>query len=194
MTMHTTPGNMQKEILWQQEETKFLQVRDRLGKGIDAGILETVIVLNLLGIYTTQSCEGHIDWGKGGPWIIIEEENMEELDLQVRNIFTQVHQEDRHELYDEAHKLRLLAKAKHTQNGKKLIEYLAQFYRGREVPYDRHLIIQEVDWMGKNLVQCQGTDLYETAPRELRQQKLTEYQQEMHAFTNFLKERFFSLE
>ena len=46
--------------------------RDRLGMAIDAGIRETVAVLNLLGLPTTQSCEGHVnDHGHGlpAPWV-----------------------------------------------------------------------------------------------------------------------------
>ena len=44
----------------------------RLGMPIDAGIRETVAVLNLLGLPTTQSCEGHVnDRGHGlpAPWV-----------------------------------------------------------------------------------------------------------------------------
>ena len=36
---------------------------DRLGMPVDAGILETVVVLNLLGFRPLQLCEGHLYYG-----------------------------------------------------------------------------------------------------------------------------------
>jgi len=44
-------------------------VADRLGKGLDAGVLETVAGLHRRGIATTASCEGHLDRGLPYPWI-----------------------------------------------------------------------------------------------------------------------------
>ena len=48
------------------------RVTDRLGKRVDPGIRETVIVLNLLGLSTRQSCEGHVSLaghGHAAPWV-----------------------------------------------------------------------------------------------------------------------------
>ncbi len=48
---------------------------DKLGTPIDPGIFETVVALNLLGLHTLQSCEGHLDHGCPYPWVtIIDEE------------------------------------------------------------------------------------------------------------------------
>ena len=44
---------------------------DTIGTPVDQGILETVIVLNLLGLHTFQSCEGHLDHGHPYPWVTI---------------------------------------------------------------------------------------------------------------------------
>ncbi|ACL60563.1 hypothetical protein [Methylobacterium nodulans] len=47
-------------------------VRDRLGRPVDAGIRDTVVALNLLGLPTLQSCEGHVNaagHGLAAPWI-----------------------------------------------------------------------------------------------------------------------------
>lgn len=43
---------------------------DRLGTPVDPGIFETVVALNLLGLPTFQSCEGHLDHGSAYPWVI----------------------------------------------------------------------------------------------------------------------------
>ncbi len=48
---------------------------DKLGMLIDPGIFEMVVILNLLGLHTFQSCEGHLDHGCPYPWVtIIDEE------------------------------------------------------------------------------------------------------------------------
>jgi hypothetical protein len=57
---------------WNEALHHFAYVTDRLGKTIDTGILETVVVFNLLGITTLQSCEGHTYRGVPYPWICIE--------------------------------------------------------------------------------------------------------------------------
>lgn len=59
---------------WQDMAKQFSRVTDRLGKRIDKGIFETVVALNVLGIQTVGSCEGHIDWGMPHPWVDIAAE------------------------------------------------------------------------------------------------------------------------
>lgn len=56
-------------MTWNEALTYFSRVTDKLGKEIDPGILETVAALNVLGIATVQSCEGHVGWGVPYPWI-----------------------------------------------------------------------------------------------------------------------------
>lgn len=57
---------------WKDASAKFVLVTDKLGKRIDNGIFETVVALNVLGVCTRQSCEGHLEWGVPFPWIDIE--------------------------------------------------------------------------------------------------------------------------
>ncbi len=44
-----------KEQHWQEMCTCVAHMKDKLGKEVDAGIIETVVVLNLLGMPTTMS-------------------------------------------------------------------------------------------------------------------------------------------
>jgi hypothetical protein len=44
---------------------------DKLGTPLDPGIVETVVALNLLGLQTFQSCEGHLDHGCPYPWVTV---------------------------------------------------------------------------------------------------------------------------
>jgi len=46
--------------------------RDGLGKGIDEGIKNTVVYLNVLDFPTSQSCQGHVDSGVPSPWVAVE--------------------------------------------------------------------------------------------------------------------------
>lgn len=59
---------------WYETVERFSRVTDKLGKKIDTGILETVTALNMLGVCTKQSCEGHLEWGLPYPWIDIQPE------------------------------------------------------------------------------------------------------------------------
>jgi len=59
----------EKEQAWQLKEREIEAVTDRLGFPIEPGIKDVVVGLNLLGLNTTQSCEGHPDRGMGAPWV-----------------------------------------------------------------------------------------------------------------------------
>lgn len=56
---------------WEETAERFRKITDTLGKSIDDGIFETVVALNVLGITTRQSCQGHLEWGLPYPWIDI---------------------------------------------------------------------------------------------------------------------------
>lgn len=64
----TTTGSAKQEH-WNAMEKEVATWVDACGLGIDPGIKKIVIVLNLLGFKTEQSCEGHIDWGRPYPWV-----------------------------------------------------------------------------------------------------------------------------
>ena len=56
---------------WQEACAAVEQFTDSLGAEVDPGIFETVVLLNLLGFRTFQSCEGHLDHGTCYPWVTI---------------------------------------------------------------------------------------------------------------------------
>jgi hypothetical protein len=58
-------------MTWDETAEKFRKVTDRLGMPIDDGIFDTVVALNILGVTTRMSCEGHLDHGLSYPWIDI---------------------------------------------------------------------------------------------------------------------------
>jgi hypothetical protein len=59
---------------WEEMAKQYRRVVDKLGKKIDEGIFDTVVALNILGVVTRASCEGHLDWGVPHPWVDIEAE------------------------------------------------------------------------------------------------------------------------
>jgi hypothetical protein len=195
-----------KQQRWQKLTTEFRQMTDRLGKGIDDGILETVVALNALDINTWQSCEGHIDWGIDAPYVDIEAKGTEAAEQRVSEAFDkadEVHRKIMHspqdvhvnvdevdELYKEAHRLRKEADKPHLEERRKVMVVLEEFYKERQVPYDRRLHIQAIG--ARSRIESQGAGLPQILEPEVRQQKLREYQEEMGAFTKFLKEKFFS--
>jgi len=69
------PDTRTPEQRYQEMSERVSTFTDKLGMPIDPGIFETVVVLNLLGLHTFQSCEGHLDHGCPYPWVtLIDEE------------------------------------------------------------------------------------------------------------------------
>jgi hypothetical protein len=57
---------------FEEAESEVRQWGDTLGNGLDSLIVPVVAGLNLFGIRTIQSCEGHLDHGFAYPWIMFE--------------------------------------------------------------------------------------------------------------------------
>lgn len=68
---HNTQGPEQS---YQEMRERVSTFTDKLGMPIDVGIFETVVMLNILGLQTFQSCEGHLDHGCPYPWLTILDE------------------------------------------------------------------------------------------------------------------------
>lgn len=62
------------EHRYQEMHARVATFTDKLGTPIDPGIFETVVALNLLGLHTLQSCEGHFDHGCPYPWVTISDD------------------------------------------------------------------------------------------------------------------------
>lgn len=54
---------------WERVKNEIEATADMLGHGVDDGIRETVIALNVSGLPTSSSCEGHIGRGFLLPWV-----------------------------------------------------------------------------------------------------------------------------
>lgn len=189
----------QKQQQWQETVKQFSRTIDKLGRPVDVGILEAVAALNLLGIRTTASCEGHLDHGTYAPWVDIgAEEEPNERDKE-RAAFEEARrqserntlsEEDIRRLFTEARELQHQNARKHIELQRKAVAYLTAFYEERHVPYDQQLIIQGSYFRAR--IESQGATIQQILSPEERAERLSIYQQEMQAFTQFLKERWFA--
>ena len=65
------PDRIAKEARLEKMWADLEEVADAEGHGVDAGIKETVAVVNALGFPTAQSCEGHVRTDRPYPWVRI---------------------------------------------------------------------------------------------------------------------------
>jgi hypothetical protein len=66
-------NNIEKQAKWDEAVSKVEKITDKLGKKIDSGIKETVVVFLVNDFNTDGSCEGHLDHGRPYPWIDISQ-------------------------------------------------------------------------------------------------------------------------
>jgi hypothetical protein len=188
----------QKEQRWQEMAARVDKLTDRLGNPVDEGIKETVIILNLLGFPTTMSCEGHAERAVGGPWVDMRPEGLEALraqwDQAERACQTAREekrpQEEMDRLYQALREARKEMETPVFQLAGRLMAYLIEFYQERMVPHDRRLILH--NFLAAFRLQSHGVFLQEIADVAQREAKLLEYQEEMRAFTTFLKAHYFT--
>jgi hypothetical protein len=186
-----------QEIQWEQKRAEVEKITDDLGRGIDEGIKETIIALNVNGIPTSQSCEGHFegesDHGYPMPWVMVEApnrpewryENEEEILKQVAEKYGITTEETRRARNEEAWKeyLRLAGGQKETTEYKiwdeentrlfaKVEALLKEFYTERNVPDEIRIIIDKgAGWLD---VHGGGKFYIPNAEKERLQTELTE--------------------
>ena len=194
MHADTQTAAADKHALWEQKLREMDVLRDTVGTGIDPGIRETVAVLQLLGVHTRQSCEGHMDHGIAAPWVDLE--SADPRVLVFRRVYAALGKKaDTREdagrepvaIYEKMHAVSNAINQIEAVAYKKLMPYLEEFYHGRTVSCEQRLLI---DHRGR--LTCQGALLQPAEAKEAQAVRLHVYQQEMRAFTEFLKRKFFS--
>jgi len=192
---------------------------DPTGRAVDSQIKEIVIALNLSGIKTDASCEGHLGRGNPFPWvdIVIDRQEVErveqeildnekqmnnENELLVRN-FPRLSELDRFDLPEAAnlrkcrHKHFLLCDSMHKIFAKSLEplnELLCQFYKHHRSSYDKMLIVSSDSASSMSVVRLYSIGEKRQCIRTAQEQRLNlaAYQEEMRAFATFLKKKFMS--
>lgn len=180
MERFPNPELTEKQKKWQEAADRVERITDKLGEPIDPNIKETIIALNVLGIHTSGSCEGHVDRGSG-PYVDIESEESEALDA-------------RYDAADNEQEKDAIAEEmmrKNLEERKKFLPYLEAFYADRKTPITQQLVIQGRG-RGWSRLESQGMDLQEIETEQGKQKNLLAFQSEMRNFTTFLKNQFFS--
>lgn len=180
-------NSTEKELLWEKLQQEAAKITDGLGKEIDGGIKETVVALWVHGFTTTASCEGHIGWGEPAPWVDIGEAPSKEiLKLVQKNPSKTI---DDLVAIPQVRQLN----AKNLQEAERILKILDEFYKSRSVPIHQRLTISTVNLYGEFRLEPYGVRLrwlYRGSKEEADRLKI--YQEEMKAFTEFLKGKYFN--
>jgi len=164
---------IEKQKIWDETAKKVEKITDGLGLGIDQKIKETVIALIVNDYSADASCEGHIEKEHGlpYPWVDIyapAPEGWQKSD-ELKNQWRQENLKQR----------------------EKMQKFLKEFYSQRKTD-DAELILQNRGALGAFRIQSQGAESMENRPKQELQEKINLYQKEIHDFSDFLKEKYFS--
>jgi hypothetical protein len=171
-----------KSQVWKDLQQRFRRVVDRIGTPLDKGILDTVVALNVVGMNTTASCEGHMDHGVAYPWIDVSHVDADGLAQTICQLLYKGKREDKEtKQLQYQHRMVLL------QAEQELIGLLNAFYQHHPFDYDRHLSIWRFS-NGMPRLQSHGAEYQQFRDPTERLAMLQEYQQEMQAFAEYLKE------
>ncbi len=183
---------------WEEACHAVEQFIDKLGQGIDPGIFEMVVALNLLGIHTSQSCEGHLDHGYAYPWITV-------VDAERKRLFTQVWshvctledqakaigtEEAYHQYLSADMHLRLMVMQRECDDSsfRRLTTLLDAFYEEQKIPPSpSRLLIERFKFPGTYRIVPGFSLAFDALPEHLKASYLTLGQAEMRSFTHFLK-------
>jgi hypothetical protein len=204
--------NSSRQEMWDKMSYEVNHWVDGIGHPIDKEIKETVIALNLLGIKTTASCEGHADHGTLYPWVDINnitpeiEKIIQEFsDIQEQFLNEEIRLKTKYpslsfkDLYEitEAKKLKKLNNKRHSiiesltrarvNCLEPLNQLLSEFYQNRKSIYDNILIVSRDSLCRLHSV---GADKQTIRSQKEQSLYLKEYKEEMRAFTIFLKQKF----
>lgn len=184
---------------WQTVQEYFSKVSDGHGTPIEHAVFEAVVALNALGLKTHQSCEGHLDHGTCGPWIMVVNVEARELYRQAGDAMEQAQQKaysstEQRALYARYHALKGQADALIAVDHAKLLLYLRDFYELHPtVSHDCRLTAYS-RVAGYVHLECLGTRIQPARTEEEKACWLQVYREEMQAFAAFLKQLYVASE
>jgi hypothetical protein len=209
----------ESETLWKAKAAEIEKRTDALDSPIDRRIKDPVIALNLLGIPTAASCEGHAMHGSAAPWIEIaapgEPEqryiNEKQIFQIIANKYGIKYEDLRRGSPDAAWAEASYEASRNDETpeykqwreanqdiAQKLVAILKQFYSDREAPPDVQIILTINEW-GTHTMHNKGED-YKNNTEQLsseerleRLKRLRHYQSEFHNFTEFLRKHYLGL-
>lgn len=211
--------NWEKNLKLEEIRHEVENIGDRIGRPIDEGIRETVVMFKANELPTSDSCEGHVERGLPVPYIEVSALNQpEERFISQNEAFEKAAkkynltvEEAKTSKIDEAY---WEAMKECSQNGEteeykkwnkeneKLLAkghtLLEEFYKERQVDPDVKLQIEE--GIGNFRIHNGGEDYqpvienereFSEEEKKARAEKLKKYRPEMKEFTEFLKKQYF---
>jgi hypothetical protein len=184
---------------WQEAYAEVSRFTDRLGLPVDAGIFETVVLLNLLGFRTSQSCEGHLDHGAMYPWVDVIDASRSSLFtkqwVHVCELEEQARRGETVEVYNtflEAD-IRLRVQVAQWEADDplfaQLVALLDAFYTEQERPLtSARLLLKRFRSPGVYRIAPGFSQEADRLPDQFKAAYLRQGQAEMQAFTTFLKQ------
>jgi len=166
---------------------------------IDKAILDGVVVFNILGFNTTQSCEGHLSHGYISPWIqfapkssikyfkLVNKLTLINQQAQVSKLKEYNFQKNK-KVYLEINKLNKQINNLLKTDLNKITNYLNEFYSNRIAAIDQRLVI--IDLITAFQLICQGSQYQNIFSEIEKKNKLLSYQKEMQDFIEFLRKRY----
>lgn len=187
-----------EQASWEEACQAVEQFTDKLGLGIDPGIFETVVALNLLRIHTFQSCEGHLDHGYAYPWITVVDAKRKRLltqewmhvctlEKQAKTVGTE---EAYHQYLSADTHLRVTIMQWERDNPLfcRLTALLDAFYEEQKTPSSPAcLLVERFKFPGTYRIAPGFSTALDELPEHLKASYLKQGQAEMQAFTHFLK-------
>lgn len=174
-------NNMKSEVLKSASEFE--------NEKMEEGIMDTVVVMNLLGINTMESCEGHVDKEKPYPSVIFgSKKHSQFYSKEVNEINTKY----RNVKGDSPEYRELLESTKEeSSNLKNKVQILLdEFYSGKEwSPYHYGISVFTKDSM--YILAPVGLENTENNSIENKRTILDLSRKEMNNFTEFLKNKFY---
>ncbi len=186
---------------YQEACAEVARLKDRLGTPVDEGIFETVVLLNLLGFRTSQSCEGHLDHGAAYPWVDVVDPAHSSVFtkewLRVCELERQAQQSGTAAAYDaylDADvRLRVQVARWEADDAcfARLSALLDAFYREQErAASSARLLIRRFRTPGTYRIAPGFSQLSDRLPEQFKADYLARGQTEMWAFTDFLRRRY----
>lgn len=169
---------------WAEIQVEIESIADRNGKGLDAGIKESIIALKASEFPTEQSCEGHINEGAlPYPWVRIG------VDIP-KEEFEKFPEET---TIEQARGLLATYVEENKQIREKLVPLVEEFNEGREVDPRLKLEAAVFNIYDHSIIQPIGAEALEAIADKTEREHLLELsRKEMNDFSEFLKKRFFA--
>ena len=170
---------------WQAKFDDLENIADGLGHGLDSGIKRTVLAIQLMGLETRLSCEGHTNWAHAAPNVFFEVPAPLPQELQHSQDMNLLSEDDERMINQE---IQSPYSAKIYWNLKQ--HWLDIFYKDRH--FDSNIALEfEGTWSDGMEIGSLGRDFSQYLGPTERNKFLKASRQEMSDFTDFVLDKLF---